>query len=336
MRKQSACVLLLAAAAAGCLAGCGVTRGVNDVKIENDLRMAEQSATLGKTADARRWADRAIAVAPTDVSVYAPDTSASSSFNPDPPETAHGNVGGVFLGAGDDATAVAYMSEAARKFPQSDRPLVLLVQAQTRLGDAANARANAKSLAGLLEARMARPGVYPSAGLLDELAQAYFDGGDAGKAAATYRRVIATYPFNPQTNDARNGLAYGYAVANDTAHLPEALSLSLQALKAAQSLAKQGKLSDDAVGAIQDTVGWVEYRLGNYPDALLNLQQAMEASPRTPENRFHLGMTYQKIGRPEAARAELSRAVLLSPGYAEAAAALAALPPVPTAPTTGA
>lgn len=319
-----------------CLAGCGVTQEAKNVKIQNNLTMAEQAATLGKTAEARRWADRAIAVAPDDVSVYAPDISAYSGFSADPPEAAHGSVGAVFVAAGDDAAAVSYLSAAARKFPQSERPLVLLVQSQKRLGDTANARVNAKTLAGLLEARLARPGVYPSAGLLDELAQAYFDGGDAGKGAAAYQRVIATYPFNPQTNDARNGLAYSYAVANDTAHLPQALALAQQALKAAQDMAKQGKLTDASVGAVQDTLGWVQYRMGDYTGALANLQQAMNADPREAENRYHLGMTYQKLEQTEAARAELSRAVLLSPGYADAAAALAALPTPAAAPAAGA
>lgn len=312
-----------------CLAGCGVTQQASNAKIRDDLAQAEQSATLGKTADARQWADRAIAVAPNDVSVYAPNPVGFSIFSTDQPDFVHGSIAEAFLAAGDDATNVAYLSQAARKFPQSDWPLVLLVQSQQRLGDTANARANAKTLAGLLEARLARPGVYPSAALLDELAQAYFDSGDTGKGAATFQRVIATYPFNPQTNDARNSLAYNYALVNDTAHLPEALALSLKALKAAQDMAQGGKLSDDAVAAVQDTVGWVQYRLGDYPAARLNLQQAMNDSPRSAENRYHLGMTYLKLGQTEAARAELSRAVLLSAGYAEAAAALAALPPSP-------
>lgn len=303
-----------------CLTGCGVSQDMKNEKIQSNVDMALQTATLGKTAEARRWADRAIAIAPNDVSVYAPD-----------PDAGHDSVGGVFYAAGDDATAVAYLSQAARKFPQSDRPLYLLVQAQKRLGDTANARANAKTLAALLEARLARPGVYPGAPLLNELAQADIDSGDVGKGAAVYRRVIATYPFNPQTNDARNGLAYSYAVANDTPHLPEALALSLQALKSAQDLAKQGRLADADVGAVQDTVGWVQYRLGLYPDALASLLQAMNNDPREAENRYHLGMTYEKMGQTEAARGELGRAVLLSPGYAEAVAALAALPPAPAA-----
>lgn len=315
----------LVAALCLCLAGCG-SEDVTNGKIENNLAQAAQSAVLGKTAEARKWADRAIAVAPSDVSVYAPDPAASGIFITDPPEMAHDSVGEVFAAAGDDASAVLYLSRAARQFPQSDRPLFLLVQAQTRLGDAANARANAKSLAALLEARLARPGVYPSAPLLNELAQAYCDSGDIAKGAATFQRVIATYPFNPLTNDARNSLAYNYAVANDAPHLPEALALSLQALKAAQGLQKQGKLSDEALGAVQDTVGWVQYRLGDYPSALANLHQAMNSDPREAENRYHLGMTYLKLGQTDAARAELSRAVLLSPGYAEATAALAALP----------
>ncbi len=317
-----------------CLAGCGVTQDMKNQKIQDDLVLALQSATLGKTAEARQWADRAIAVAPNDVGVYAPDPAGFALFATDAPEAPHGSVAEVFLAVGDDATAVSYLSAAARKFPQSDRPFYLLVQAQERLGDTANARANAKALASLLEARLARPGVYPGAALPDELAQAYFDSGDTGKGAAAYQRVIATYPFNPQTNDARNGLAYAYAVANDTAHLPQALALSLQALKAAQDMAKQGKLPDAAVGAVQDTTGWVQYRLGDYPAALSSLQHAMNADPREAENRYHLGMTYQKLGQTEAARAELARALLLSPGYADAAAALAALPAAPAVSTT--
>ena len=68
--------------------------------------------------------------------------------------------------------------------------------------------------------------------------------------------------------------------------------------------------------AYQDTLGWVQYRMGDDKDALGNIQSAVSIYPRLAEERYHLGMVYEALHQPDAARAEFTHAALLAQGYA--------------------
>ncbi len=66
-------------------------------------------------------------------------------------------------------------------------------------------------------------------------------------------------------------------------------------------------------GYIVDSVGWVDYRLGNFKDAVAHLERATELRPQDPTINEHLGDAYWRIGRKHEARVQWRRALSLNP-----------------------
>ena len=91
----------------------------------------------------------------------------------------------------------------------------------------------------------------------------------------------------PDHADALNAL--GYTLADQTDRYQEALEYIQKALA----------LKPDAA-AIQDSMGWVQYRLGNHAEALRYLRQAMDNMP-DPEIAAHLGEVLWVSGEHEEA-----------------------------------
>ncbi|MDQ2686265.1 MAG: tetratricopeptide repeat protein [Armatimonadota bacterium] len=300
------------------LTGCS-TQEVQQGKIENDLRYgALPKAEIGDTKQARIWADRAIAVDPTDPNTFVLHPKASG------PDI---TIAQVFQQTGDDATLVDYLKQGAAKFPKDVWILAPLAEAQARLGDTAGQKATAARIVTLLESKVGTPGRTPDQDTMTMLGQAYWDSGNPVKGAETFRRLITLYP---REIEPLNRLAYAYAVYDSKPNLPEALTDAKRALALAQGKGN----SDEYISAIQDKLGWVQYRMGDYQSALINLQQASEANPREAESRYHLGMVYKAQGNTEAARVELTHATLLSKGYAAASRELEMLSKAPAAPPT--
>ena len=63
-------------------------------------------------------------------------------------------------------------------------------------------------------------------------------------------------------------------------------------------------------GMVKDTVGWVLYRKGLYPEAVERLKQAVALEP-TPIRQMHLAMGYHRVGEVQRGK-ELLRSVLKS------------------------
>lgn len=294
---------------ASLLAGCS-PQEIQQQQVEKNLRYgALPKAQIGDTKAARAWADRAIAVDPTDPGIYAHD----------PKKAAGASVADVFMAVGDDPTLIAYMKQAQAKFPDDRWAPATLAAAQGRTGDVAGQRATAARIVTLLEGKIGTPGRAPDQDTMTLLGQAYWDSGNATKGAETLKRLVTLYP---REVGPLNTFAYDCAVYDSKPDLPEALADAKRALQ----LAQRKGAPEDYVGAIQDTLGWVQYRMGDYKSALLNLQQASGANPREAESRYHLAMVYKALDNTEAARVELTHATLLSKGYAEAARELASLP----------
>jgi len=68
---------------------------------------------------------------------------------------------------------------------------------------------------------------------------------------------------------------------------------------------------------VMDTLGWIHYRRQSYADAERILTQAAERAPSDGVVRFHLGMTYAKLGRTNDAVSALRRAAQLDPKLAD-------------------
>lgn len=90
-------------------------------------------------------------------------------------------------------------------------------------------------------------------------------------------------------------------------------------------------------GNIVDSLGWVMFRRGDYPAAILWLERAVELEPRNATINDHLGDAYWMAGRQNEARFQWSRALAMEPGPVEAArlttklAQGLAMPPLPRA-----
>ena len=99
------------------------------------------------------------------------------------------------------------------------------------------------------------------------------------------RRVIELKPSNAHAHN-----ALGYSLADRRQRLPEARSLIQRALELAPG---------DPF--ITDSLGWVEFRMGNRDEALRHLENAWRARPDT-EIGAHLGEVLWALGRKDEAR----------------------------------
>ena len=105
--------------------------------------------------------------------------------------------------------------------------------------------------------------------------------------------------YDPNNATALNAL--GYTLADRTQRFDEALTLINQALQISP---------DDP--AIIDSMGWVQYRLGNFEEALLRLRQAMRVLP-DHEIAAHLGEVLWVSGAQEEARTVWRQGLQLKP-----------------------
>jgi Flp pilus assembly protein TadD len=99
------------------------------------------------------------------------------------------------------------------------------------------------------------------------------------------RRVIEIKPDNAHAHN-----ALGYSLADRRTRLPEARSLIQKALELSPG---------DPF--ITDSLGWVEYRMGNRDEALRLLRQAYKARP-DPEIAAHLGEVLWAYGQQDEAK----------------------------------
>jgi len=78
-------------------------------------------------------------------------------------------------------------------------------------------------------------------------------------------------------------------------------------LKRAKDIADKLKVVKQPV--IQDTVGWVYFKSGNYSDSVEVLKQVVAAQPEVQVFNYHLGMAYFKSGNNTEAKKYLEAAL---------------------------
>jgi cellulose synthase operon protein C len=128
-------------------------------------------------------------------------------------------------------------------------------------------------------------------------------------------------------------------VANNLASLISTHKTDPESLERAFAIAR--RLRTQEVPAFQDTYGWIESRRGNHEEALRYLEPAAAGLPNDPLVQYHLGMTYAALGRSDAARIALSRALEIAgdnplPQFEIARQTLAGLPAAGSDSTAGA
>ena len=83
-------------------------------------------------------------------------------------------------------------------------------------------------------------------------------------------------------------------------------------LARAHELALRFKRSD--VPQFKDTLGWATYKVGKAGEAAQLIEDASKKLPDLPVFRYHLGMSYLAMNKPDAARKELQKALELGGG----------------------
>jgi len=117
------------------------------------------------------------------------------------------------------------------------------------------------------------------------------------RAEGDFQRALELKPDQPQV------LNYlGYSWVEQGRNLDRALNMIEKAV--------QQRPSD---GYIVDSLGWVHFRLGNFPEAVRYLERAVELRPGDPTINDHLGDAYWRVGRRLEARFQWRRALALKP-----------------------
>jgi len=101
------------------------------------------------------------------------------------------------------------------------------------------------------------------------------------KAEADLKQALKLFPDQPHV------LNYlGYSWIDQGVHLDEGMAMIKKAVQ---------QRPDD--GYIVDSLGWAYYRLGNYKEAVKQLDHAVEIKPEDPTINDHLGDAYWRVGR---------------------------------------
>jgi len=117
------------------------------------------------------------------------------------------------------------------------------------------------------------------------------------QAEADLKKALQLYPDQPLV------LNYlGYSWIDQGVHLDEGMNMIRHAVE---------QRPDD--GYIVDSLGWANFRVGNYEEAVKDLERAVELKPDDPTINDHLGDGYWRVGRVLEARFQWTHARDLKP-----------------------
>jgi tetratricopeptide (TPR) repeat protein len=117
------------------------------------------------------------------------------------------------------------------------------------------------------------------------------------KAEADLKKALELYPDQPLV------LNYlGYSWIDQGTNLEDGMNMIRRAVE---------QRPDD--GYIVDSLGWANFRVGNYPEAVKELERAVELKPDDPTINDHLGDAYWRVGRVLEAHFQWSHAKDLKP-----------------------
>lgn len=169
-----------------------------------------------------------------------------------------------------------------------------------------------------------KPDNTPAFGLLLRMKSAP---GKEAEALVILERYLKAFPKDPQAlmnygntlrrlvrpEEARVAFLALIAAAPNLAaaynNLAALESETLHDLESAANHARKARSLSPEEPAIADTLGWIEWRLGNYPAALSLLMEAAGKMPDSPEVLHHLGMARYSMGQAAEAIAAFTKAL---------------------------
>jgi tetratricopeptide (TPR) repeat protein len=204
----------------------------------------------------------------------------------------------LLLGALKDADrAVKLLGEARRRFPGAPEIVYYLAIAQREAKQSQQAVATFEEA--LHEAQLEEDDDFVNAKFYFNYGMAAEQAGLYDKAADLMRKSIALDPEN--SAEASNYL--GYMWADHNMNLDEAETMIRRALQ-----------SEPNNASYLDSLGWVEFRKGQFDRALDNLLRAAKTAEREDPVVFeHIGDTYLKLNRTWEALEAWQKALSLDP-----------------------
>ncbi|MEX2117932.1 MAG: tetratricopeptide repeat protein [Bacteroidota bacterium] len=185
-------------------------------------------------------------------------------------------VGTRAFDANEHEKVVELMQRAKRLFPNDFRVYLLLGLSSSRLNQN---EAAVENLRKSLELNPDDVNTLSSLALtLDGMKR--FEESDS-----LYERALR---IDPNSHIVLNN--YGYSLAERDLQLARALKMSLAAVKA-----------DSVNSSYLDTLGWIYYKLGNYPEAARYIEKAIQAGDASAVVHEHLGDVYFKLNDHERA-----------------------------------
>jgi Flp pilus assembly protein TadD len=193
----------------------------------------------------------------------------------------------TYQNAGDKETALKLARTAAASGAEEGRlTLADLLRADEKFPE------SAEVLSGLIRDRKT-----PDWRLLYARGVAYHRIGRWPEAEADLKAALVAQPDEPEL------LNYlGYSWIDRGEHLKDAMGMVEKAVA-----------SDPRNGAMVDSLGWAQYRLGDYKKAVEKLEEAVELEAGDPEINNHLGDAYWKVGRRDEALFQWRRVLTLQP-----------------------
>jgi tetratricopeptide (TPR) repeat protein len=190
---------------------------------------------------------------------------------------------------GQTQAALAMAEELVRLRPQSPQAALVLADIQRSTDHIAEA---SKTLDGLVDGAGSADWrvLFMRATVRDRL-------GRWGEAEADLRRALELSPNEPEV------LNYlGYQLIDKGEALQDGLKMVERAVAARPNS-----------GAMQDSLGWAHYRLGEYARAVELLEAAVVLEPSDPAINDHLGDAYWMVGRKDEAGFQWRRTLSLDP-----------------------
>ena len=119
----------------------------------------------------------------------------------------------------------------------------------------------------------------------------------AGNFSGARAEYEALYKTNPNSE----------VIINNLASMLTEFSTDDASIKRAYEMAK--RFRNSGIPHFKDTLGWIQYRLGNFDDATSLLKDATEKVPNVAVFRYHLGMAYMANKQTSSAIKELEQAL---------------------------
>ena len=213
------------------------------------------------------------------------------------------------IGAGEPLLYAAARQQMAWSYQEDDQDAAALIHAREALNAAPDDPQAVYGLAGLLTAQEQYQEALellngPALNTADQNWQIHFTRGavyeSLGRFEEAEAELWAALQQEPENAEVLNYLGYMWVDSGQRVH------------QGAEMIARAVAAQPDS-GHIQDSLGWAQYRQGQYEAAVETLELAISLEPGDPTINDHLGDAYWRVGRRREAEFQWSRALSLDP-----------------------